>query len=55
MKTRSILSGAAALVASMMLAGTASAAFLGVTNGSFENGPYPGGALTSLSAGSASL
>jgi choice-of-anchor C domain-containing protein len=55
MKTRSILGGAAASVASIMLAGTAMAAFLGATNGSFEDGTYPGGALTTLAAGSASL
>jgi choice-of-anchor C domain-containing protein len=55
MKTRSILGGAAAAVASMLLAGTAMAAFLGATNGSFESGTYPGGALATLSAGSASL
>ena len=55
MKTRFILGGAAASVASIMLAGTVMAAFLGATNGSFEDGTYPGGALATLSAGSANL
>lgn len=55
MKTRSILGGAAAAVASIMFAGTAMAAFLGATNGSFENGTYAGGALNTLPAGSPNL
>jgi len=55
MKTRSILGAAAAAVASLMLAGTAMAAFLGATNGSFENGTYSGGALNTLNAGSPNL
>jgi choice-of-anchor C domain-containing protein len=55
MKTRSILGASAAVVASIVFAGSALAAFTGVTNGSFEAGAYTGGSFNSLSAGSTSL
>lgn len=55
MKRRSILGAAAAMVASIVFAGSALAAFLGVTNGSFETGAYAGGGLNTLNAGSTSL
>ena len=45
MKKRSILGGVSALVASIALAGSALAAFAGVTNGSFETGSYVNGGL----------
>ena len=55
MKRRSSVSAAIAVVASLVLAGSALAAFAGATNGSFEQGTYvDGGAgLQTLSAPSA--
>jgi choice-of-anchor C domain-containing protein len=55
MKRRSILGTAAAVVASIALAGSAMAAFAGATNGSFETGTYAGGSLNTLNAGSTNL
>jgi choice-of-anchor C domain-containing protein len=51
MKTRSLLGAAVAMVASIAVAGSALAAFPGVTNGSFEDGTYPGGPFVQVNAG----
>ena len=57
MKRRSIVGAAIAVVASIVLAGSALAAFAGVTNGSFENGNYVdnGSGFQTLSAGNTNL
>ena len=55
MKRRSTVSAAIAVVASLVLAGSALAAFAGATNGSFETGTNDPGALEQLNAGSAVL
>ena len=55
MKRRSTVSTAIALAASLVLAGSALAAFAGATNGSFENGSNDPGTYEQLPAGSAVL
>jgi choice-of-anchor C domain-containing protein len=55
MKRRPIVGTASAVVASIVLAGSALAAFAGVANGSFEDGTYGGGAFQVLNAGSTDL
>jgi choice-of-anchor C domain-containing protein len=52
MKRRSTASAAIAVVASIVLAGSALAAFPGATNGSFESGSNDPGAYEQLTAGS---
>jgi choice-of-anchor C domain-containing protein len=54
-KRRSTISAAIAVVASIVLAGSALAAFAGATNGSFETGSNDPGAYEQLTAGSAVL
>jgi len=55
MRRRSILGAAAAVVGSLALAGSALAAFAGVTNGSFETGTHSGAPFDTLSVGSTNL
>ena len=57
MKRRSTISGAIAVVASLVLAGSALAAFAGANNGSFENGSYVdgGGGYQTLNVGATAL
>jgi choice-of-anchor C domain-containing protein len=55
MRRRSILGVAAAVVASLALAGSALAAFANVTNGSFETGTHTGAPFDTLNAGSTNL
>lgn len=55
MKRRSTISAAIAVVASIVLAGSALAAFAGAKNGSFENGSTNPGAFMQLDAGSTVL
>jgi choice-of-anchor C domain-containing protein len=55
MRRRSILGAAAAVVGSLVLAGSALAAFAGVTNGSFETGTHSGAPFDTLNAGSTNL
>ena len=55
MKRRSTVSAAIAVVASIVLAGSALAAFSGATNGSFETGTGDPGSYTQLNAGSTVL
>jgi len=54
-KRRSTVSAAIAVLASLVLAGSALAAFAGVTNGSFETGTGDPGSYTQLNAGSTVL
>jgi choice-of-anchor C domain-containing protein len=54
-KRRSTVSAAIAVVASIVLAGSALAAFAGATNGSFETGTNDPGAYEQLNAGSTVL
>jgi choice-of-anchor C domain-containing protein len=54
-KRRSSVSAAIAVVASLVLAGSALAAFAGVINGSFENGTNEPGTSEQLNAGSTVL
>ena len=55
MKRRSTVSASIAVLASLVLAGSALAAFAGATNGSFETGTSDPGSYVQLSAGSTSL
>jgi choice-of-anchor C domain-containing protein len=57
MKRRTMVSGAIAVAASIALAGSALAAFVGITNGSFETGTYVenGPGFEMLPAGSAEI
>lgn len=55
MKRRSTVSAAIAVVASIVLAGSALAAFAGATNGSFETGTNDPGSFEQLNAGSSVL
>ncbi len=55
MKRRSTVSAGIAVVASLVLAGSAVAAFAGATNGSFENGSNNPGTYEQLAAASTVL
>ena len=55
MKRRSTVSASIAVLASLVLAGSALAAFAGASNGSFETGTGDPGASTQLNAGSTVL
>lgn len=55
MKRRSTFSAGIAVIASLVLAGSAVAAFAGATNGGFETGTNDPGAVEQLSAGSTVL